>query len=148
VITGRLNGGNYRYKHPFIRVSVHLPVIMRDYVPIDFMIDTGMTYSCLHPLDTIGKIVIDPAVLTDSAQWPNQRLAGGIGGQATHYVHDAHYLFHHDDGSMALSIRTETIEIAPPTSSNTSHPSLLGMNILRYFKLRMDYVSGIVVLEP
>jgi len=128
-------------------VSVHLPTITQDFVPIDFMIDTGMTRSCLHPQDTIGKIAIEPAALADSARWPRKRTAGGIGGRVTNYVHDAQYLFHHEDGSVALSITTETIELVPPTATNTAYPSLLGMDMLRYFRLRMDYASGIVVLE-
>ena len=74
--------------------------------------------------------------------------AQGIGGSALNYVHDAHYLFHHDDGSVALSIRTETIDIAQPTKANARYHSLLGMDLLRYFRMRMDHASGIIELEP
>ena len=124
-----------------------MPPITTDYVPINFMIDTGMTYSCLHPQDTIGKIAIDPTMLADPTRWSRRRTTHGIGGWATNYVHVAHYMFHHDDGSKALSVTTETIDIVQPTATNTAYPSLLGMDMLRYFKMRMDYASGIIVLE-
>ena len=59
MITGYF-GGKYASRHPFVRVSIHLPGITADYVPIDFLIDTGASNTCLHPQDSLGKIAMDP----------------------------------------------------------------------------------------
>ena len=147
MIAGYFNGGRYQRRHPFVRVSILLPSITTDFVPVDFMIDTGATATCLHPLDTLGKLGIDPAALSDPTRWPRQQASWGIGGSANNYVHDATYLFHHDDGTVAFTISTETIDIAQPTRANQSFHSLLGMDLLRFFKLTMDPASGIVFLE-
>jgi hypothetical protein len=32
------------------------------------------------------------------ALWARQVLAGGIGGQAIHYIEDAYFQFRHEDG--------------------------------------------------
>jgi len=147
VITGYF-GGKYASRHPFVRVSIHLPGITADYVPIDFLIDTGASNTCLHPQDSLGKIVMDPAVLRNPGHHFKRRRVVGIGGAVTYLIHEAHYLFHHDDGTVALALTYgQTVDIAPITGAMQPVHSLLGMDLLRYFKIRMDHTSNQIILE-
>ena len=63
----------------------------------------------------------------------------------TCYVQPAVYLFRHNDG--AVQQLTREIQVALPTATNQSLPSLLGMDILRHFRLSMDYLEQRLVLE-
>ncbi|MGE3268944.1 MAG: hypothetical protein AB7P40_09370 [Chloroflexota bacterium] len=42
---------------------------------------------------------------------------------------------------------TQEIEIAAPTPYNALLPSLLGIDLLRHFKVSMDYASQRLILE-
>lgn len=116
------------------------------FVSIDFLVDTGATDSLIHPQDAKIKIGIDSSLLGDPAQWPNHEPTDGVGGQATCYVEPAVFLFHHDNGQAARQI-THEIRIVPPTATNDTLPSLLGMDILSQFKLTVDYVGLNLTLE-
>jgi hypothetical protein len=130
---------------PVVRVSLRLPRIARDFVSIDFLVDTGATESYLHPLDAKVRVGIDHATLTDPPRWLNRQVTHGIGGRVTCYVEPAVYVFHHDDGHEQQI--THEIHIAPPTATNAMLPSLLGIDMLRYFKVSMDYAGQRLVLE-
>ena len=130
---------------PAVRVSLHLPGITRDFEAIDFLLDTGATDTCLHPQDAKIKIGIDPATLANPQSWPNQRSINGVGGRATYYIQPAVYAFHHDDGFVQQL--TREIHIARPTATNATLPSFLGIDMLRYFKVSMDYAGQRLVLE-
>lgn len=130
---------------PVVRVSLHLPGITTDFVAIDFLVDTGATDTYLHPLDALTRIGIEPAVLAAPQRWSQRRTTHGIGGNVICYVHPAVYVFHHDDGHTQQV--TQEIEIATLTSESSKLPFLLGVDILRYFKLSMDSASQRLALE-
>jgi hypothetical protein len=64
---------------------------------------------------------------------------------ATSYVHPAIYTFAHDDGHL------QTIDghvcIVQPTPTNHDIPSLLGWDVLRRFRIELDYIEGRVALR-
>ena len=130
---------------PVVRVALYLPGITRDFVAFDFLIDTGSTHTCLHPQDAKIRIGIDPAALADASQWPDRRSNNGIGGSAAYYVWPAVYHFIHDDGSIRQI--THEIDIAQPTATNAMLPSLLGMDILRQFRVSVDFVGDQIILD-
>jgi hypothetical protein len=128
-----------------VRAFLHLPGITQTFVSIDFLVDTGSTDTYLHPQDATLQMRIAEATLADPRQWPNREPTGGIGGSVACYVQPAIYLFHHDDGQVQRI--THEIHIVPPTLTNATFPSLLGMDILRHFRLSMDFVGQRLVLE-
>ncbi len=130
---------------PVVRVSLHIPRITADFVPINFLVDTGATDTYLHPQDAKTEIGIDPARLADPRQWLTKRATNGLGGRVACYVEPAVYLFFHDDGQTRQI--THEIHIVPPTVSNAVLPSLLGLDILRHFKVSMDYAGQRLILE-
>lgn len=138
-------GLNLSQAMPTVLVSLRLPGITKDVVAVEFLVDTGATNPFLHPLDSITRVGIDRAALADPSVWPTQHPVAGIGGNATYYRHEAVYIFTHDDGSEQRI--TRSIHIARPSASNSKLPSLLGTNILRHFKVSIDYASQRVILE-
>jgi predicted aspartyl protease len=144
VISGRF-GLNFVLPMPVVRATLQLPGLTQDFVAVDFLVDTGATSSCLHPRDAKIGLGIDPAMLADSSRWPSRRRSNGIGGMATSYVWPAVFQFEHDDGSMQQV--THEIDIAQPSASNATLPSLLGMNVLRRFRVMVDYVGQQVILR-
>ena len=143
VITGRF-GLNFILPMPVVRVSVHLPGITSDYVALDFLLDTGAPNTTVHPRDATVNLGIPWATLVDRSAWSGRAVTAGIGGKAICHVQPAEYLFHHDDGTLQQLSRD--IQVAIPTPANATIPSLFGMDILRHFRLRRDYVGQQLVL--
>ena len=143
MISGRF-GLNFVIPMPVIRAMIHLPGLTQDFVAIDFLVDTGSTHTHLHPRDAKIAAGIDPAMLADPARWSQQRNSNGIGGFARAYVWPAVYHFEHDDGTIRQI--THEIEIAQPSTTNAMLPSLLGMDVLRQFRVMVDYVGQQVAL--
>ena len=144
MITGTF-GLNFVRVMPVVPVHVHLPGITRAPVSVNFLIDTGNTDSCLHPRDARGRLQIEPALLASPDGWPSIRVSHGIGGASTSFVHPAIYTFLHDDGH--LQQIEATIDIARPRAANERFPSLLGWDILRFFRIELDYVGLQVTLR-
>jgi hypothetical protein len=144
LITGGFGLGFVR-PMPTIRVAVHLPGITDGFVTLDFLVDSGSTNSCLHPQDAKGRLGISDAMLSSSLLWPGIQSSRGVGGTAMSYVHPAVYGFRHDDGRFQQI--QEDIHIAVPTPANATFPSLLGWDILRFFRIELDYVGLQVALR-
>lgn len=130
---------------PTIQVALHLPGITAGFVTVDFLVDSGSTDSCVHPQDAKGSLGITDARLSSSQFWPSVRSSRGVGGTALSYVHPAIYGFRHDDGR--IQEIHEDVQIALPTPANATFPSLLGWDILRFFRIELDYVGLRVVLR-
>jgi hypothetical protein len=117
---------------PIVRVSSPLAGHHPDFVAVDFLLDTGSVSTCLHPDDaSSGSASSLPC-------WPTQVDGPRREASAASAVHPAPSparrfdVFLADDGSVARQI-TGTIDVAQPTPSNATIPSLLGMDILRHF---------------
>jgi hypothetical protein len=144
VISGHF-GLNFVLPMPVVRAFLHLPGLSTDFVAIDFLVDTGSTHTCLHPQDAKIRVGLDPALLANPARWDRRHPNNGMGGVATYYVWPAVYHFEHDDGTVRQI--THEIDIAQPTATNSTLPSLLGMDVLRQFRVSVDYVSQQVLLH-
>jgi len=144
LITGTF-GLNFVRLMRVVQVQIHLPGITLSPVPINFLVDSGNTTTCIHPRDARGQLQIDKGMLASSQLWPDVRVAHGIGGSSMSYVHPAVYSFVHDDGQLQ-QIHAE-IEVAQPTPANERFPSLLGWDIMRFFRIELDYVGLRVTLR-
>ena len=84
-------------------------------------------------------------MLVSSQLWPGVQVSHGVGGSSMSYVHPAVYTFQHDEGHLQ-QIHAD-IEVAQPTPANERFPSLLGWDILRFFRIELDYVGLRVTLR-
>lgn len=130
---------------PTIKVSLQLPGLTDGFVTLDFLLDSGSTDSWLHPQDAKGRLGISDVMLSSSQLWPDIRSSHGVGGTAISYVHPAVYGIRHDDGRLQ-QVQGE-IQIAVPTPANATFPSLLGWDILRFFRIELDYAGLQVTLR-
>jgi hypothetical protein len=128
-----------------IRVLLYLPGISKNWVPVDFLLDTGAGTSVVHPLDATTKLGIHDAALRNPAIWPIQRTAYGIGGSSPEYSVPAIYALQHDDGTWAR--HREDLATARPMPGNQTLPSLLGWDILRHYRVIADWRARLVRLE-
>jgi hypothetical protein len=124
---------------------LHLPGISHNRTPVRFLLDTGASFTCLHPRDAIFAVGIDPATLSDPSRWTDPVDSTGIGGVSPYYRVPAEYVLVHTDGSMQTIL--DAIYIARPANSNTKIPSLLGWNILKNFRVVTDWPQRYVALE-
>jgi hypothetical protein len=138
-------GLNFVLPLPVVRVSLHLPRITKDFVAIDFLLDTGATNTCLHPQDAMTKVGIPMGTLSRPDRWHQRMRMPGIGGSPEYYIWPAIYGFDHDDGHFQQL--SGEIRIAPLPATNPSLPSLLGWDVLRYFRVDVDFAGQQVVLR-
>lgn len=130
---------------PVIQVWVYLPGITSLPVCIDFLIDSGATSSVIHPQDALLKLGLSEATLSSPQFWSSTHVTSGVGGEATSFVYPGTYTFVHDDGNL-LHV-DEDIHIAQLTPTNLDIPSLLGWDILRRFRIELDYIERRVTLR-
>lgn len=109
------------------------------------MVDTGAAHTCIHPLDAIRSLGLQPAQLADPGRWPKVIQGRGVGGGANYFEVPASYGLVNDDGSV------EEIEghlwIAQLTPATQRLPSLFGWNLLRHFDLRIHGGRRSITLE-
>ena len=129
---------------PMVRVGLFLPRITSDWVLVDFLLDTGADTTALHPPDAIFRAGIDRAALHQPGRWPNRGSAGGVGGSSEYYRHPAFYAFQHEDEHVQ-TVRAN-LWIARPSPANDSLESLLGWDILRHFRLELDWARRRIAL--
>lgn len=113
---------------------------------VAFVLDTGSTTSCLHPVDAITALDIPLADLERPAAWPRTEVHQGIGGDAIYYTVPAEYVFRRDGGGLFLVI-PGVVRIAQPTPHNRDLPSLLGWDVLERFRLVIERAAGRVELH-
>ena len=134
---------------PRVRAALFLPSVPGVQNPqwfgVDFLIDTGASTSCLHPIDSIRGANIPILTLLQDQHWSQQRDHGGIGGSAVYFPVPAVYAFMQADGQW--KVVNGEIEIAQLTLTNTRIPSLLGWDILQQFKLWFDWTGRTIGLE-
>jgi hypothetical protein len=80
-------GLNFVRLMPVIQVHLDLPGMTPTPVPINFLVDSGNTDSCIHPRDARNRLQIDSAVLERPLLGPNVRVTHGIGGTNMSFVH-------------------------------------------------------------
>lgn len=130
---------------PAVQVALFIPTVMRRWSLTTFLIDTGSTASVIHPGSAVNDLGLDPDYLNDPARWPDHAEVRGVGGQVQHYTIPAELTFAHEDGT--LKSYAQSIQVAPERPGNEGLPSLLGWDILRHFRLTVDWRSRTVTLE-
>ena len=68
----------------------------------------------------------------------------GIGGEATEFVETCELYFRHLDGNWDHIL---PLRLAVPTAVNATYPSILGRDVLRYYRLTFQELAGIVQME-
>jgi hypothetical protein len=145
VIPGYFDPALPSWPRPLIRVMLYLPSISKNWAPVDFLLDTGASSSCVHPLDATTRIGISDASLRTPSLWALQRTSHGVGRSSADYVVPAYYALQHDDGTWAT--HREDLAIARPTTANQGIPSLLGWDILRHYRVVVDWSGNSIRLE-
>lgn len=112
---------------------------------LPFVLDTGSTTSCLHPVDAIRALGIPLADLEQPAAWPRADPNQGIGGPGIYYPVPAEYLFRTAAGPYLVLLGV--VRIAQPTPHNYDLPSILGWDVLERFRLVIERATGRVELH-
>ena len=132
---------------PKCRVGVFIPGITDDWVFIEFIVDTGASTTCIHPIDAIGRLDIDPQALADEHTWLHPEPYGGSGGHASTYFRlPATYLFPAEHGQWVKHVGSTRLAQLKPF--NQKIDSLLGWDMLRHFRLVTDWSRRAVELHP
>jgi hypothetical protein len=103
---------------------------------IRFLIDTGADDTLLHPSDV--EQFAGPVLDAPFDEHPERQLIGGVGG-GTYIVPVSARLFFRDEVG-AYHLRQDCrVWVAQPTATNRRLPSLLGRDLLQFFRLTLDY---------
>ena len=130
---------------PYVSVLVYVDGITPSWAQVNFLLDTGATTSCIHPLDSVRSLGLPVAQLaTPPADWVPE-ISSGIGGSSSYYRHPATYALRHDDGQW--DIFGGQLRIGQITAQNTRIPSLLGWDVLQQFQLVTNWPSRLISLE-
>lgn len=131
---------------PKIWIGLALPGITAEWIAVDFVVDTGASVTCLHPLDAIERVGLSGSRLREmTADFPTDRSISGITGLAEYLIVPAQYLLVHE-GQAAQTI-DGLIRVARPVPGNERIPSLLGWDILAQFRITLDRRTGEVLLQ-
>ena len=117
--------------HPYLTGMVRIPrlgVARR----VDFLVDTGCSVTTINPWDST-RMGLDFAGLSRGG------LVVGIGGSVREFTEEAEVSFPH--GLQVVTYRLP-IDIAPPLDHNRWLPSLLGMDVLRRWRMVCDARGG------
>lgn len=144
MITGFFDSA-FPWPVPKVQAGLFIDGITTKLVSVGFLLDTGASSTCLHPLDAVTSVGISTARLALPGNWTRTESRSGVGGSATYYVVPVTYAFLHHDRRLQL-LETE-ISIAQLTVTNRSLPSLLGWDILQHFKVTVDWSERLVSLE-
>lgn len=77
--------------------------------------------------------------------WPVQQAARGVGGATTDYIVPTRCMLRHDDGHWDTF--QQDLAIARPSTANQTLPSLLGWDILRHYRVIVDWPGRELRLE-
>ena len=95
---------------------------------VEFLIDTGAYATVIYPKDQDAFLENNP----DALQSDSEISAQGVGGSATFRVIPATLAFHDSETGAPWEYRTD-IYMAESNRNSRVFPSLLGMDILRYW---------------
>ncbi len=105
---------------------------------IRFLIDTGADDTILHPNDVEQSA--EHLLETRFEEHPDRQWVGGIGGGGYIIPVSARLFFRTDTGTDRLS-QDARVWVAQPTDANQRMPSLLGRDLLQFFRLTVDYLA-------
>jgi len=108
---------------------------------VSFLIDTGSDLSTIQPRDAI-RLGVDYSL--DFVGSP-KRSVGGVGGLASEFRESCAIFMPHVSGSWdRLPLE---VGFAVPTAFNEDLPSLLGRDILSYYRLTFQQSANLLVLQ-
>jgi hypothetical protein len=108
---------------------------------VRFLVDTGADFTLIHPTSMTILGVQPKKHFRDAGL----NESHGIGGRTKLYLEPCNLTFAHQNGTMdqiALTLR-----FASPTRVNAHYPSLLGRDVLSYYRLTFEQASNLVMLE-
>jgi hypothetical protein len=104
-------------------------------------VDTGSEHSIIHPADGSA---LGLQYDRDFARTPS-RAALGVGGTAHEFIEPCVLFLSHGGG--ILDEIPMTIGIAEPSRTNQDLPSLLGLDVLRFYRFTYQPGIGLVSLQ-
>ena len=122
--------------HPFVLGSIRIPRLGVAGL-VEFLVDTGCGLTTLHPADSLDMRV-------DFNRLTQQGFVAGIGGNQPAFSEEAELSFFHDQGLVTYILE---IDIAPVTEHNAWLPSLLGMDVIRHWRMVCDVQNGELSFE-
>ena len=111
---------------------------------IRFLIDTGADDTILHPNDVEQSA--EHLLETRFEEHPDRQWVGGVGGGGYIIPVSARLFFQNRHRRRIVSRRTPRVWVAQPTDANQRMPSLLGRDLLQFFRLTVDYLATPPVL--
>ena len=106
---------------------------------LTFLVDSGASITAIHPAD-IPKLAIPQAVLREA----ETMQINGIGGGSIYRLIPGTLTFR-DDAAATPPRYATTLYVADPTDDNADIPSLLGRDILNYWRTwQIDVDRGII----
>ena len=102
-----------------------------------FQVDTGADVSCLH---SSGSAYL--GVPFDLLNYDRTDLIEGVGGQTRYIPEQAQLIF--EDDEWGYVVRTIDLWIAEPNAGNQSINSLLGLDVLRHWRMNFDPPNGLL----
>jgi len=131
--------GEVSFGRPFITGFIVLPRLMLG-DEISFLVDTGADRTVIQPRDAV-KLGIEHQRTFAGAPVVVSR---GIGGNAEEYVEPGLVLFRHNDEKWDHLL--VLLYFAKPTPENASDPSILGRDVISYYRLVFEQRAGLVTL--
>jgi hypothetical protein len=120
---------------PLVRAHLYVPGITTTWQIAEFLLDTGASSTILHPAQAVAV-----GFTLDQLQTPqpwDREAVSGVGGDVTNYVLPAGYGFVFPDAS--TKVLRGAIRVAPLTPESARLPSLLGWDVLQYFRVVTDW---------
>jgi hypothetical protein len=125
---------------PYVTGFVVLPRLIID-GEVAFLVDTGADTTVIYPRDAERLRLSHEQVFADS----NVVFSVGIGGGVEEYLEGGFAMIQHDDGKWDQMLAP--LHFAVPSAAYALIPSLLGRDVLSYYKLVFDQRAGLVTLE-
>ena len=118
---------------PYVKGTVHFPRL-RLFAEETFLVDTGSTTTTINPVETF-RIPIDLSRLELGKQ------IYGVAGGYTELQEEGILIFRDSGLDRIYSL---SIGVMPPTPASIRVPSLLGQDILRYWRMVHDPGRGVL----
>lgn len=126
---------------PAVTGLLSFPRLGGESVDATFLLDTGATFSVIHPKD-VKALGLDVMVAFGDRR---QESGRGVGGRARYLMDEARLSFEHTDGEQFDYILP--IHVAVPTDDNADYPSFLGMDFISNFRMVVSFNSRAVELQ-
>jgi hypothetical protein len=123
---------------PRVRVGLQVPSISSNVAYVEFVLDTGAAFTCVHPFDATGRLGLVSGFLDDPVGWPRSVRARGTNGVGEYFPQACTFLFWHENEGRVQAIDGELL-VARRTPHNRGISSLLGWNLLQHFSIDIEY---------